>query len=137
MPELWISWTPDLREEVVYAINQLVSGCIPDEYVFGCQRHLMELTNFVPLDKMKQLCVEYMASKRDTILITMINEYVLAQAAAAEVAATKQRPKESEIISVQMIPKTLLDPVIQKNPPYQQAQEKLFRNIIQYRNQSA
>ena len=45
----------------------------------------MELTKFVRLDKMKQLSVAYMASKRDPSLIKMSNEDMLAHAAAAEV----------------------------------------------------
>ena len=35
MPALWNSWTPDIRQEVVYAINQIVSWCLTDEYLFG------------------------------------------------------------------------------------------------------
>ena len=35
------------------------------------------------------------------------------------------------------MPKTLLDPAIQKDTPYQQAREKLFRRIIQYCNRSS
>ena len=95
MPELLKAWTPDLRPEVVYAINQIVVGCLPDKYVFGCKHHLMKLTNFIPLDKMKQLRVAYMASKRDPSLITMINEDVLVQAEEAKVTDNNQRPKES------------------------------------------
>ena len=95
----------------------------------------MELTKFVPLDKMKQLRVAYMASKRDPSLITIINEDVLAHSTAAEVTANNQRPKESQLLSFQMMPKTLLNPAIQKDPPDQQAQEKLFQHIIQYHNQ--
>ena len=49
MPEFWKSWTPDLRQEVLYAINQIVAGCLPDKYLFGCELHLMELTKFVSL----------------------------------------------------------------------------------------
>ena len=82
MPEFWKAWKLDLRQEVVYAINKLVAGCLPDEYVFGCNFHLMKLTKFIPLDKMKPLSVAYMASKRDPSLITMSNEYVLVQAEA-------------------------------------------------------
>ena len=85
IPEFWKTWTPDLRQEVVYATNRLFAGCLPDEYVFGFKRHLMELTKFVRLDKMKQLHVAYMASKRDPSLIKMSNEDMLAHAAAAEV----------------------------------------------------
>ena len=96
----------------------------------------MVLTNFVPLDKMKKLHVAYMASKKEPSLIAMSNEDVLAQAEADEFTANNKRPKESGIIYFQMVPKTLLDPGIHTYPPYQQAQEKLFRHIIQYRNQS-
>ena len=92
IPSFWIACTPYLRQEFVYVINQLVAGCLPDEYVFGCKRHLMELTKFVPLDKMKQLRVAYMSSKRDPRFITMINEYFLVQSEAAEVKANNQRP---------------------------------------------
>ena len=124
--EFWKTWTPDLRQEFVYAINQLVAGCLPNEYVFGCKRHLMELTNFFPLDKMKRLRVAYMASKRYPRFITMSNEDVLAHAEATEVTDNNQRPKESELLSSKIIQKTLLDPAIQKDPPDQQAREKLF-----------
>ena len=67
----------------------------------------------------------------------MSNGYVISQATAAEVTDNNQQLNESDIIYFQMIPKTLLDPEIQKYPPDQQSQEKLFRHIIQYRNQSA
>ena len=120
-----------------YAINQLVDGCLPDKYVFGCKRHLMELTKFVPLDKMKQLFVAYMASKRGPSLITMRNKDIISKVLAAGVTCNNQRPKESELIYFQMMLKTLLNPAIQIYPPDQQAQEKLFQNIIQYRNRSA
>ena len=65
MPAFWKSWTPDLRQEVFYVINKIVSGSLPDKYVFGCKRYLMELTKFILLDKMNELCVAYMASKRN------------------------------------------------------------------------
>ena len=125
MTAFWKACMPDLIQEVVYAINQLFAGCLPDEYVFGCKHHLMELTKFVPIDKMKQLRVVCMASKREPSLITMRNEYLISQAASVEVIANNQRPKESELLSVQMMPKTLLNTAIQKDPPDQQAREKL------------
>ena len=87
IPVFCKSWTPDLIQEVVYAINQLVYRCLPDDYVFDCKHHLMELTKFVPLDKMKQLRVAYMAFNRDHSLVTMSNEDMLAQTVAAEVTA--------------------------------------------------
>ena len=77
----------------------------------------MELTKFVPLDKMKQLRVAYMASKRDPSLVTISNEYVLSQASASEVTGNNQRPKESDILSFQMILKTLINPSIHKYSP--------------------
>ena len=57
IPAFWKSWTPDLRQEVVYEMNKIIPGCLPEKYVFGCKRHLMELTKIVPLDKMNQVCV--------------------------------------------------------------------------------
>ena len=113
-------------------MNKIIPGCLPDKYVFGCKRHLMELTKFVPLDKMNQVCVAQMESKRKPSLITMSSEDVLVQATSAEVAANNKRPKESELISFQMMLKTLLDLAIQKYPPDQQEQQKVFRHIIQY-----
>ena len=107
-------------------MNKIIPGCLPDKYVFGCKRYLMELTKFVPLDKMNQVCVAQMESKRKPSLITMSSEDVLVQAISAEVTANNQRPKESDLISFQIMLKTLLDPAIQKYPPDQQAQEKLF-----------
>ena len=56
---------------------------------------------------------------------------------ADEVTSNNQRPTDINILSFKMMPKTLLDPAIQKDPPDKQAREKLFRNIIQYRNWSA
>ena len=73
MPEFWKACTSDLRQDVFYAINKLVSGCLTDEYVFGCKLHLMELTKSVPLDRMKELRVAFVASKRDPRFITMRN----------------------------------------------------------------
>ena len=83
-------------------------------------------------DKMNQLRVAYMASKRKPSLIIMSSEDVLFQAISAEVTDNNQRPKESDLITFQMMLKTILDPAIQKYPPDQQAEEKLFRHIIQY-----
>ena len=37
IPEFWKAWTPDLRKEVVYSINKLVAGCLPNKYVFSCK----------------------------------------------------------------------------------------------------
>ena len=70
---------------------------------------------------MKQLHMAHMAYKRDPSLIAISNEDVLAQLAAAEVTANNQRPKESELLSFQMMPNTLLNPAIQNDPPDQQA----------------
>ena len=53
----------------------------------------MELTKFVPLDKIKKPRVAYMVSNRDPSLITMSNEDVIDQVASAEVAYNNQRPK--------------------------------------------
>ena len=77
-----------------------------------------------------------MASKRDPILVTMSNEYVLAYAEGAEVTANNKWPKEIKLLSFQMTTKPLLDPAIHKYPPDQQAREKLFRHITQYHNRS-
>ena len=90
----------------------------------------MELTKFVPLDKIKKPRVAYMVSNRDPSLITMSNEDVLAHTEAAKFTAINQRPKEIDFIYFKMMPKTLLGSAIQKAPLYQQAQEKLFRHII-------
>ena len=53
-----------------------------------------------------------MASKRDPILVTMSNEYVLAYAEGAEVTANNKWPKEIKLLSFQMMTKPLLDPAI-------------------------
>ena len=97
----------------------------------------MELTKFVPLDKIKKPRVAYMVSNRDPSLITMSNEDVLAHTEAAKFTAINQRPKESDFIYFKMMPKTLLGPAIQKDPPDQKRREELFQYIIQYCKQSS
>ena len=73
----------------------------------------MELTKSVLLDKINQLRVAYMPSKRKPSLIIMSSEDVIVQATSAEVTDNNQRPKESELIYFQMMLKTLLNPAIQ------------------------
>ena len=137
IPEFWKAWTPDVRKRMFIPSINLLPGAFLTSMFLVAKCHLMELTKFVPLDKMNQVRVAYWASKRDPSLITMIDIDVHAQAEEAEVTDNNQRTKERELLSFQMMPKMLLDPAIQKYPPYQQAQEKLLRHIIQYSNRSS